>query len=165
VHNPASENAIDVIIEDDGWRKLISDLETLSDQCRHAAATAAPVSARRLLDANAALLFTNDDALRQLNQRFRGVDKPTNVLSFPATGPTAATPGFLGDIAIARETCVREAAEAGIGLRAHTAHLIVHGLLHLIGYDHETDDDAAVMEPLETKVLLALGFSDPHAPD
>ena len=156
---------IEVIIEDDGWSEQIVDLEGLTDQCWRTLVETIPTAAGASCDASAALLFTNDAALLELNRRYRGIDKPTNVLSFPSTGPSTAMPGFLGDIAIARETCEREAAADDISLRAHTAHLIVHGLLHLIGYDHETDEDAAVMEPLETNILLALGFHDPYAPD
>jgi probable rRNA maturation factor len=116
------------------------------------------------------LLFTSDSEVRALNREWRGKDKPTNVLSFPmlersellalsAEGP----PVLLGDIALAFETCAREAEEKGISLEHHAAHLIIHGLLHLAGYDHETSsEDAAAMEALEIKALALMGIADPY---
>jgi len=103
-------------------------------------------------------MLCDDAAMRALNRRFRGADKPTNVLSFPS----GEEEGFLGDIALARETCIREAQEKGLALRDHAAHLIIHGMLHLIGYDHELDEDATAMERRETEILSALGIADPH---
>ena len=102
--------------------------------------------------------------LRALNARFRGIDRPTNVLSFPAAEP--GRPGkarALGDIALAFETLEREAAELAIPLADHYRHLIAHGFLHLIGYDHETDTEAERMEALETRILARLGAADPYA--
>ena len=101
-----------------------------------------------------------------LNKTWRGQDKPTNVLSFPGTRLTMiGTRGetFLGDVILARETLVREATEQGIPLDHHFNHLVLHGLLHLAGYDHGTDEEAEVMETLETRILAALGIADPHA--
>jgi phosphate starvation-inducible protein PhoH and related proteins len=105
-----------------------------------------------------AVLFTTDAAVQELNLQWRGKDKPTNVLSFPAP----ETAGTLGDIALAYETCAREAAEQGKSLKDHATHLLVHGLLHLLGYDHEADDDAAEMEGLEKDILAKLGLDDPY---
>jgi rRNA maturation RNase YbeY len=105
-----------------------------------------------------AALFTSDDAVKALNAQWRGKDTPTNVLSFPAP----ETAGTLGDIALAYETCAREAEEQGKTLKDHTTHLLVHGLLHLLGYDHEADDDAAEMEGLEKDILAGLGIADPY---
>jgi rRNA maturation RNase YbeY len=105
-----------------------------------------------------AALFTSDDAVKSLNAQWRGKDMPTNVLSFPAP----ETAGTLGDIALAYETCAREADEQGKSLKDHATHLLVHGLLHLLGYDHEADDDAAEMEGLEKDILAGLGIADPY---
>ena len=96
--------------------------------------------------------------VRNLNRDYRAKDKPTNVLSFPAPhGP------LLGDVIIAWETLLREAEEEGITPADHLAHLTIHGLLHLLGYDHETDAEAVAMESLETAILAGLGIKDPHA--
>jgi probable rRNA maturation factor len=105
------------------------------------------------------LLLTNDERLRVLNARFRGKDTPTNVLSFPA----ADADPYLGDIAIALEVTAREAATAGISLQDHTLHLAVHGVLHLLGYDHVRNSEARVMERLEIAVLDELGIPSPYA--
>lgn len=119
---------------------------------------------------SASLLFTSDAEIHALNRDWRDRDKPTNVLSFPMLerddllslsddGP----PELLGDIALAHETCAREAAEKGVSLEDHAAHLIVHGLLHLAGHDHEiSTEDAEAMEALETKALALMGIADPY---
>lgn len=119
---------------------------------------------------SASFLFADDAEVHALNREWRGKDQPTNVLSFPmltraellALAPEGP-PELLGDVALALETCTREAADKGIPLEHHTAHLIVHGLLHLAGYDHETSpEDAAVMEALEIKALALMGIADPY---
>lgn len=147
--------AFDVIIEDARWSAELGDAERFARACARAATTIEPRAG-----GGAALLFADDESLRRLNRRFRGKDKPTNVLSFPSRAPAGA---FLGDIAIAFETCRAEASDQGIAFRDHAAHLIVHGLLHLVGYDHEEVEAANVMERLETQILAALGISDPYA--
>ena len=110
------------------------------------------------------LLLTGDAEVQALNARWRGQDKPTNVLSFPAApaGRLAEAPA-LGDIALAFETLAREAEAAGVPLADHYRHLVTHGFLHLIGYDHETDEEAERMEALETRILARLGVADPYA--
>jgi probable rRNA maturation factor len=108
-----------------------------------------------------AVLLTDDAAIRRLNATWRGIDKPTNVLSFPAP-QTSAAPAPLGDIAIAYETAAREAETESKPLSHHLAHLSVHGFLHLLGYDHESDAQADAMENLERRVLAALGVPDPY---
>ena len=109
-------------------------------------------------DAELSVALADDATVRRLNRDYRAKDKPTNVLSFPAPhGP------MLGDVVIAYETLVREAAEEGISARDHLVHLTVHGLLHLLGYDHETEDEALAMEATETAILSGLGIKDPHA--
>ncbi len=106
--------------------------------------------------------FCDDAEIRGLNAQWRGKDKPTNVLSFPTPGPLAARP-LLGDIVIAYETVAREAAEQEKTLRDHTAHMVIHGFLHLIGYDHETAAEAEEMEGLERRIAARLGLRDPYA--
>jgi probable rRNA maturation factor len=116
------------------------------------------------------MLFTSDAEIRTLNREWRERDQPTNVLSFPmleredllALAP-AGPPELLGDVALAYETCAREAADKAVPLQDHAAHLIVHGLLHLAGYDHETSaEEADVMEALETKALAIMAIADPY---
>jgi probable rRNA maturation factor len=119
-------------------------------------------------EAELAVMLTDDSGIRTLNRNWRGVDKPTNVLSFPALQPTGArrddeAPRMLGDIAIAYETMRKEADDERKPFDHHLSHLAVHGFLHLIGYDHETDDDAEAMEALEREILGQLGIPDPYA--
>ncbi len=110
------------------------------------------------------LLFADDAAIRQINARWRGIDKPTNVLSFPAfgTGGKKGLPPMLGDIALALETVAAEAKVENKPFDHHLVHLIVHGLLHLLGYDHGTDAEALEMESLETAILARLAIPDPY---
>lgn len=108
-------------------------------------------------------VVVDDDArIQSLNRQWRGFDKPTNVLSFPAPDHQAGDPPYLGDIAISYETAAREAADEGKSFAAHVAHLSVHGFLHLMGFDHESDGDAAEMEGLERDILAQIGISDPY---
>lgn len=106
----------------------------------------------------AVILFSDDATVHELNRRFRDKDKPTNVLSFPAP----EREGYPGDVILAYETCAKEAQAAGISLIDHAAHLALHGVLHLNGFDHLEEDEAAVMEALETAVLTGLGLQDPY---
>jgi len=118
-------------------------------------------------EAELAVMLTDDTGIRTLNNNWRGIDKPTNVLSFPALQPTAGAPPdaprMLGDIAIAYETTRKEADDEEKPFDHHLSHLAVHGFLHLIGYDHEKDDDAEAMEGLEREILAQLGIPDPYA--
>jgi probable rRNA maturation factor len=119
-------------------------------------------------DAELAVMLTDDKGIRTLNLNWRDIDKPTNVLSFPALQPTGPVgpddaPRMLGDIAIAYETMRREADDEAKPFDHHLSHLAVHGFLHLIGYDHENDDDAEAMETLEQQILAQLGIPDPYA--
>ncbi len=119
-----------------------------------------------------AIRLTSDDEVRNLNRDYRGKDTPTNVLSFPmlsagAIADIADSPVpemLLGDIVLAHETCEREAAERGVALEAHATHLIVHGVLHLLGYDHMHDEEAEAMESLERAIMANLGLHDPYVP-
>jgi probable rRNA maturation factor len=119
-------------------------------------------------EAELAVMLTDDAGMRTLNSNWRGIDKPTNVLSFPALQPTSPggpddAPRMLGDIAIAYETTRKEADDEQKPFEHHLSHLAVHGFLHLIGYDHEKDDDAEAMEMLEQEILAHLGIPDPYA--
>jgi probable rRNA maturation factor len=113
-------------------------------------------------DFGVTVLLTDDETVRDLNARFRGKDQPTNVLSFPA--PESARP-HLGDVALAFGVCASEAAAQGKTISDHLSHLTVHGVLHLLGYDHEADDEAEIMEDMERAILNRLGVSDPYARD
>ena len=147
-----------------------ADWEALARRAADAAAQVAVELANPRLVAS--LLFTSDERVHDLNREWRGKDRPTNVLSFPMLervdlvhlDPDEGPAEMLGDIALACETCTREAAAKGISVEDHTAHLIVHGLLHLAGYDHETSDaDAEAMEELEAKALALLGIANPYS--
>lgn len=102
---------------------------------------------------------------QELNRTYRGKDKPTNVLSFPFECPDEVELPLLGDLVICRQVVAREAQEQGKPLLAHWAHMVVHGSLHLLGYDHIEDDEAEEMESLETEIMLGLGFEDPYSYD
>jgi probable rRNA maturation factor len=136
---------------------------------QRAVAIAAEMTDADTADAELAVMLTDDAGIRTLNSNWRGIDKPTNVLSFPALAPpmplagTDDIPRMLGDIAIAYETARREADDEQKPFDHHLSHLTVHGFLHLVGYDHETDDEAEAMESLEIEILAQLGIPDPYA--
>lgn len=110
------------------------------------------------------IVLANDETVQRLNRDFRGMDKPTNVLSFIAPSPTVSgTDAPLGDVILGFETVDKERGELGIPFSHHLRHLVVHGCLHLLGYDHENDRDAEHMESLETKILAGLGVPDPYS--
>ena len=111
------------------------------------------------------IVLTDDAEQRELNRDWRGIDKPTNVLSFPQIEPFGPVAGILGDIILARETLEREAIEMQVSFEDHFTHLVVHGFLHILGYDHMDDDEALAMEGLETQILASLGVADPYAQD
>jgi probable rRNA maturation factor len=116
-----------------------------------------------LADTEVSVKFTSDEEVRALNAAWRGKDKATNVLSFPMAETPENAP-MLGDIVLAAGVCAREAAEKNVPVETHAMHLVVHGTLHLLGYDHETgDDDAEEMEDIERKALASLGIADPYA--
>jgi probable rRNA maturation factor len=148
---------IDVAIDGEAWASLEAPW-----QLAEAAILAVIGESGVSLAANAeiSVVFCDDDFVRDLNRKWRGVDKPANVLAFPA-GDDAASAPLLGDIVIAFETASREASEAGIPLRDHLAHLLVHGFLHLIGHDHIGAAEAVTMEALERASLGRLGIADP----
>ncbi|MEL6607429.1 MAG: rRNA maturation RNase YbeY [Pseudomonadota bacterium] len=153
---------VDVLIEDDRWEGL----DALSNRAAEA------VAARFNLAGEMAVLGCDDTRIAQLNGDFRQKPTPTNVLSWPSEDrapavaggtPDAPTDESLGDIAIAYETCLREATEQGKAFDDHVLHLLIHGMLHLLGYDHERDADATVMEGLEVEILGNLGIGDPYS--
>ena len=157
---------LDISIEE-SW-PASSGLDALAEKASRGAAAGAPELNNPRLSAS--LLFTSDAEVQVLNREWRGKDKPTNVLSFPmleraellALAPDGP-PELLGDIALAYETCAREAVEKSVPLEHHAAHLIIHGLLHLAGHDHETSpEDAAEMEALEIKALASMGIGNPY---
>jgi probable rRNA maturation factor len=156
----------DILISADGWQHE-PDCEAVVQRAIAAAAAAADAATG---GAEVAVMLTDDAGIRALNRDWRGIDKPTNVLSFPAPPEPAhsgagGAPRMLGDIAIAYETTRREAEAEQKPLAHHLSHLAVHGFLHLVGYDHEADDEAEAMEDLERKVLAQLGIPDPYAPE
>ena len=142
-------SGITLLVEDPKWRSHRGLLPRLTK-----AAEAARRSAR--LKGGFTILLSDDKKLRALNRDFRGKDKPTNVLSFPGSN------SYAGDIAIAYGVTRKEARDTAKSLGDHAAHLVVHGVLHLAGYDHERPKDAQVMEPLEVKILKRLGIADPY---
>ena len=152
--DPAMATHID--IEDPAWAEALADVEAVA--LRAALAALDGVQADELT-----LLLTDDETVRDLNRRFRSKDMATNVLSFPAVD----IPGHaaLGDIALAYGVCAREAAEQNKTLADHLSHLVIHGVLHLLGYDHQEDAEAEVMESLEVERLARLGVADPYGQD
>jgi probable rRNA maturation factor len=154
----------EVLVVADCWRGE-NDAEAVVHRAIDVAAEMADADAG---DAELAVMLTDDAGIRTLNSNWRGIDKPTNVLSFPALQPTGPAgpddaPRMLGDIAIAYETTRKEASDEQKPFDHHLSHLAVHGFLHLIGYDHENDADAETMEALETQILAQLGIPDPYA--
>jgi probable rRNA maturation factor len=160
---PKAKNAVpvlDILVEAGEWPSK-ARLKRIAEKILGAA------SAELKLDlpegAELSLLFTDDAHIKSLNRKFRGKNKPTNVLSFP--GAPAANGGIgpiLGDIVLAEETVSREAEGEGLTLEAHLTHLILHGFLHILGYDHEDDGEASLMEGLETAILGGIGVADPY---
>ena len=144
----------DIEVEDPAWTSALANAEALVLE-----AADATLASEGAVGEGVTLLLTDDEILRDLNRRFRAQDKPTNVLSFPAPQNPER---FLGDIALAYGVCAREAQEQGKPLANHLQHLVAHGVLHLLGYDHETDAQADEMEDLERAVLAGLGIPDPY---
>ena len=155
----------DVIIEDDRWEPL--GLQELAEKAGRAALKTAGVLAN---GREISIMACDDARIAELNTEFRKKLSPTNVLSWPAYHLTPRIAGEIpddggdsfGDIALAYETCMREALAENLPPADHVTHLIIHGCLHLLGYDHESDQDAEVMEALEVKALASLGISNPY---
>lgn len=158
---------IQIAVESDGWPDEDA-LDALASRVLGAAETHLAVKQGQPFPkqpTEVSLVFGDDEMIREINAEWRDKDKPTNVLSFPAYPLTPGKmPGpMLGDIIIARETVEREAVELDKTFDEHLTHLMVHGFLHLFGYDHIETDDAEEMEALETRILAELGLSDPYA--
>ena len=152
--------AADILIEAGDWPNEAL-LRQLVD--RAIEATLAALRPDLAPSAEISLVFTDDTHMRALNRRYRGKDSPTNVLSFPAAPiDRRQLSPLLGDIVLAFQTVAAEAAATRLAPDAHATHLIVHGFLHLLGYDHEDEHSATVMEGLETAILASLGIADPH---
>jgi probable rRNA maturation factor len=149
--------AVDIVVSAPAWRRLSRPVRPLLR-----GALAAARAGYLLNPAQVTVLLADDATLRDLNNRFRGKDRATNVLSFPSGIGADVRPRPLGDIAIAAETTAREAAEAGKSIEDHLTHLVVHGFLHLLGYDHETAAEAETMESAERAILARLGLPDPY---
>lgn len=153
---------VDIEIENEAWVQAEPEAEALVWR-----------AAQAVLDAHEdvegqgiVILLADDDSVQALNRDFRAKDYATNVLSFPAPkDPTANPEGQIGDIALAFGVCAREAAEQGKPLAHHLQHLVAHGVLHLLGYDHEGDEEADAMEALEREILAGLDVPDPYAED
>src|SRR3984893_13589909 len=158
---PRAKLKIDVLVDSDLWQDPAKARSLVRRAVAQAAAQVAAATASTT-GTELAIVLTDDSAIRQLNRLWRGIDAATNVLSFPSK-KTADEPPHLGDIVLAYETIAREARAEGKLFAHHLAHLAVHGFLHLIGYDHETDDDAEAMEALEQTILAQLGLPDPYA--
>jgi len=160
---------IEIIKEEDKWSE-IPDIEGLCQQACQQALDNRGVN-RYCSDLEVSILLTNDKKIRKLNSNFRGKDKPTNVLSFPniEVHPDKidelkhhGEEAVLGDIALSFKTIKKEAKEQQKDIKDHVAHLVVHATLHLLGYDHEKDKDAEIMEALEASILNHMGISDPY---
>ncbi len=149
---------IAVIINDEAWPE---NLEARAEEAVRAALKLAKPKVKGA--AELSIVLTNDAEQHELNRQWRGKDSSTNVLSFPQIEPFGPVVGLLGDITLARETLEREAAEQGTSFADHFTHLVVHGFLHILGYDHLTDAEALQMESLETQILASLGVEDPYA--
>ncbi len=152
----ASAPDIDIDVQSALWDALPAAEDTVRQAI--AAAAACEPSAGEM-----SVVLTDDAAVQALNRQWRGIDKPTNVLSFPTSTPKlAGLPALLGDIIVAYETLARESAQENKLLAHHLTHLVVHGYLHLLGYDHQTDSEADVMEGLERQILARLQIADPY---
>lgn len=145
---------LDLRVAEPEWDKSLPDLEAI---CRRALDAGA---AQKATQGEVAILLTNNTEIQDLNRDWRGKDKPTDVLSFPADPMDKP---FLGDIAVAIGVTQDDAKTRGIGLDQHLSHLLIHGLLHLLGHDHKDDTEAAEMEALEIAALASLGWPDPYS--
>ncbi len=159
MRGPARAIEAEVVVEADGWARH-DDALALIGTATHALSRHSAVAGRLGRASSVCIALADDAYVRILNREWRKQDKATNVLSFPSGGPARAE--TLGDIVLARETLEREASEAGAPFAHHLQHLVIHGLLHLLGFDHETDAQAREMEAIEIEVLAGLGIANPY---
>ncbi|MFT5485837.1 MAG: putative rRNA maturation factor [Paracoccaceae bacterium] len=165
----APEIEIDILLDAGDWRATLPFAQDIASAAAEAALRDAAVMTGAGAAIELSILLTDNAAIAELNSQWRGKAGPTNVLSFPADsdagspGLPVGAPVLLGDVAVALETLTAEAGDAGIAPEDHLRHLVVHGVLHLCGYDHENDADADRMESREIVILKALGVSDPYA--
>jgi len=164
----AGNLTIDIDVDSELWAGAIDALHPCAEQAVSAAIGAGRATIDLPDELEVSVLLTSDARQRVLNRDFRGKDAPTNVLSFPAYegGDVPNRPGQalpLGDISVAFETMKQEAETQDLPIEAHFTHLLVHGALHLLGFDHEVPEDAERMERLETEILAGLGIADPYA--
>lgn len=158
---PPAGLEIDVAAPCGLWRRALPDAAALAAQA--ARATLAALGFAPAAGAELAIVLGDDALVRALNRRWRGRDQPTNVLSFASGAPPAAAlPQLLGDVVLAFETVEHEAAAQGKSLADHCRHLVVHGVLHLLGFDHMEEAEAERMEALERRVLAGMGIADPY---
>jgi probable rRNA maturation factor len=158
---PPQRLSVDIMHESGDWSALGE-----IDAAVHTAAQAiAAFPELKFEPACVCIALASDATVRALNRDYRGFDKPTNVLSFPILAPASETPRHLGDVVLAAETVLAEANAAGVSPTHHVQHLVVHGVLHLLGYDHESSQQAAHMERLEVAILDQLGVADPYRED
>ena len=150
---------VDVTVSAAAWRRLLPDAEAV---VRAAAEAAWRAPGNEGGAAEVSVLLADDETVRALNRRHRGIDRPTNVLSFPIGTAPGGQPRMLGDVVLADGVVLREAEEQGKSVPAHVTHLVVHGVLHLLGYDHEASPDAETMEALEVRTLAGLGIPNPY---
>jgi probable rRNA maturation factor len=160
--DPEPDSPREIIVAAPGWDDAPFRSGEAAD-CAEAAISAAAAELALGPDIGLALLLADDAALRQLNADHRGKDQPTNVLSFPAFDPDdLPDAGHIGDIAVALETILAESLDAGRPPLHHLAHMVVHGVLHLAGYDHATDAEADAMEAIEVRALARMGVPNPY---
>jgi probable rRNA maturation factor len=151
---------VDVTIAADAWLRALPDAEAAVRAAAEAAWASSGAAGNAAEDS---VLLANDETVRALNRRHRGIDRPTNVLSFPiGTAPAGGLPRMLGDVVLADGVLLREARDQGKTALEHLSHLVVHGVLHLLGYDHEADPEADTMEALEVRALATLGIPNPY---
>jgi probable rRNA maturation factor len=175
---PVSESLVDLIVDDPGWTETLPGLAALADTAARLALEAADLDPKHW---SLCILACGDARIADLNREFRGKPVPTNVLSWPAfdlapknpgerpapppqakSGPPQAPRQSLGDVAIALQITRHQATDSATPLKDHVIHLILHGCLHLLGFDHETDEDAETMEGVETRALARINVADPY---
>jgi len=166
MNRKASERSVTIDIAEPSaaWRAALPRRRAICRAAALAALAAAPTGRSRAAGAELSIVLGDDPLLRRLNRQWRGKDKPTNVLAFPADDGMARSgaPLLLGDVILAFGTVAGEAATQGKTLAAHLSHLVIHGVLHLLGFDHEEAAAATRMEALETAVLAGIGIADPY---